>query len=371
MQLEPAQATVLLGLAGQFPLALVQIPPAPSDFPQELAAVQSGVLHWLSPDTHTCAPVHCALQTSEFLSDEQAVTEHAPHDAPRVPVMALQPPQTLGMVPAHDSELRSGLHAQVREHVPQLAPLVAPDGVSALQPPQALGAPPEQIREFLSVEQASLPQLPAPQAAFSVPVSTEQPPHAFFPGSLQVVLALSTLHSYLPHSPHATPGALARVPQPPQALALTPEHCTPLLSAVHCQSPHEPHEEFGAFAKTPQPPQAFLPGSLHVTDCLSAAHSYLPHSPHAVSGAATSLAQPPQALNFGSEHDVVVWSGLQTCVPHSPHAVPGVGVAPAQSAHSAPSQAAISPPAPASAEAPPRPSPALPIPARAWLPALA
>lgn len=270
---------MVLGLAGQFPLALVQVLPAPSDFPHELAALQSGVLHWLSPDTHTWPVVHCELQTSEFLSVAQAVTEQPadPHDAPSVPEIAVQPPQTLGVVPAHESELRSALHAQVREHVPQLAPLVAPAGVRALQPPQAFGTSPEQVREFLSAEQASLPHFPAPQAAFSVPVSAEQPPHAFLPGSLQVVLALSALHSYLPHSPHAAPGALARVPQPPQALALTPEHCTPVLSAVHFQSPHAPHEELGALARTPQPPQAFFPGSLHVTDSLSAAHSYLPH----------------------------------------------------------------------------------------------
>lgn len=273
-QLEPEQEPVALGLAGHFPLLLVQTPPAPSDIPHELAALQSGVLHWFSPDTQTCPAVHCELQSSEFLSLEQTVTEQAPQEAPRVPVMAVQPPHTLGMVPAHESELRSGLHAHLRLHEPQLPPFVAPAGVSEPQPPQALGTSPEQTSEVLSSEQASFPQLPAPQASFSDPVSAVQPPHAFFPGSLQAVLALSSLHSYLPHSPHASPGAFASAPQPPQALVLRPEQFTSLLSDVHSQFPQSPHEEFGALESTPQPPQAFFPGSLHVTDSLSAAHSY-------------------------------------------------------------------------------------------------
>jgi hypothetical protein len=320
-QVEPEQEPVALGLAEHLPLALVQMPPAPSDFPHELDALQSGVLHWFRPDTQTCDPEHCDLQTSELLSTAQAVFEHAPQSAFTVPAIAVQPPHTLGMVPAHESELLSALQAHVRPHdgVPQLASFVAPAGVSALQPPHALGDAPVQVSEFLSAEQVNLPQLPLPHAAFSVPTSGVQPPQAFLPGSSQEVLALSVLHAYLPHCPHGASGALASVPQPPQALALTPEHFTSVLSAVHSQSPHEPHEDLGALANTPQPPHAFLPGSLQITDSLSAAHSYLPHAPHAVSGAATSFAQPPHALCFGSEQEVVVRSGLQTFVPHSPH----------------------------------------------------
>jgi hypothetical protein len=304
-QLEPEHEPVLLGLAGHFPLALVQVLPAPSDIPHELDALQSGVLHWFSPDTQTCPAVHCELQSSDSLPAEQAVTEHAPQEAPTVPAIVLQPPHTLGVVPAHESESRSALQAHFRPQVPQLPSFVAPAGVSALQPPHALGTAPVHVSAFLSAEQLNLPQLPAPQAAFSVPVSAVQPPQAFFPGSLQAVLALSTLHAYLPHCPHVSPGALASVPQPPHALALTPEHFTSVLSAVHSQFPQAPHEEFGALANTPQPAHAFLPGSLQVTDSLSAAHSYVPHSPHTVPGAATSSAQPPHALCFGSEHEVV------------------------------------------------------------------
>jgi hypothetical protein len=287
-QVEPEQEPVALGLAGHFPLVLVQVLPAPSDIPHELAALQSGVLHWLRPDTQTCPAVHCELQSSEFLSAEQAVSEQAPQVAPTVPAIPVQPPHTLGVVPAHESELRSALQVHLRPHVPQVPSFAAPAGVSAPQPPHALGTAPVHISEFLSAEQVSLPQLPLPQAAFSVPVSAAQPPQAFFPGSLQAVLALSALHAYLPHCPHASPGALVSVPQPPQALALRPEHLTSVLSAVHSQFPQAPHEEFGALANTPQPPHAFFPRSLHVTDSLSAAHSYVPHSPHTVSGAATS-----------------------------------------------------------------------------------
>jgi hypothetical protein len=206
-QVEPEQEPVLLGFAGHFPLLLVQVLPAPSDMPHELGALQSGVLHWLSPATQTCAAVHCELQSSEFLSAAQAVSEQAPHEAPTVPAIAVQPPHTLGWVPAHESELRSALQAHFRPHVPQLPSFVAPAGVSVLQPPHALGTSPVHISEFLSTEQLSLPQLPLPQAAFNVPVSTVQPPQAFLPGSLQAVLALSTLHAYLPHWPHAASGA--------------------------------------------------------------------------------------------------------------------------------------------------------------------
>ena len=106
---------MLLGFAKHFPRELVQVLPAPSDLPQELAALQSGVLHWLRPDAQTCVPVHCDLHSREFLSAAQVVTMQAPQAAPRVPGKAVQPPQ------------------------------------------------------------------------------------AFFPGSLQTVLALSALHAYLPH----------------------------------------------------------------------------------------------------------------------------------------------------------------------------
>ncbi len=255
--------------------------------------------------------MHVDLHSSASLPEAQAVLEHGPQDAPTVPAMAVQPPHTLGVVPAHESEFLSALQAHLRPQLPQLASFVAPLGVSALQPPHALGESPVQVSEFLSLEQVSLPQLPLPHAALGAPVSTAQPPQAFFPGSAHTVLLLSALHSYLPHCPHAVPGALASVPHPPQALALTPEHFTSVFSALHSQFPQEPHEELGALASAPHPPQAFLPGSLQVTDSLSVAHSYLPQSPQSLPGSAASLEQPPQALNFESEHEVVSPSGLQ------------------------------------------------------------
>ncbi len=110
-QLDPEQAPVLFGFAGHLPLAFVQRPPAPSDRPHEFAALQSGVLHWFSPETQTWPVVHCELQTSEFLSEAHAVTEQAPHDAPSVPDMAVQPPHTLAPAPLHDSEFLSALQA--------------------------------------------------------------------------------------------------------------------------------------------------------------------------------------------------------------------------------------------------------------------
>lgn len=193
-QVEPEQAAVELGLAGQFPLVLVQVPPAISDIPHESGALQLGVLHWFNPETQTCVPVHCEAQVRLFLS-AQTVTMQEPQDAPNVPEIVLQPPHALGVSPAQESEFLSALHAYL-PHVPQLPPLVAPAGVSVLlQPPHALATSPVQVSEFLSVEQVSLPQLVVPQAALSVPVSGVQPPQAFLPGSLHMVLALSALHT--------------------------------------------------------------------------------------------------------------------------------------------------------------------------------
>jgi len=178
-QLEPAHCTVLLGLAGQFPLVLVQVLPAPSDFPHELAALQSGVLHWLRPDTQTCVPLHCALQTSEFLSGAHAVTEHASQDAPNVPEMAVQPPHAFIPGSLQAVLALSALHSYL-PHWPHATPGAF---ANVPQPPQALALRPEHF-----------------------------------------TLVLSAVHCQSPQAPHEEFGALAKTPQPPQALNFGSEH---------------------------------------------------------------------------------------------------------------------------------------------------
>jgi hypothetical protein len=178
---------VLLGLARQLPLVLVQVLPAPSDFPHELAALQSGLLHWLRPDTQTCVPVHCELQTNEFRSDAHAVTEHAPQDPPSVPVMAVQPPHAF-----------------------------SPGSLQAVLD--------------LSVLHSYLPHWPhaTPGAFASVP----QPPQALALRPEHFTLVLSAVHCQSPQAPHEEFGALAKTPQPPQALSFGSEHDVVFRSAL-------------------------------------------------------------------------------------------------------------------------------------------
>ena len=168
---------MLFGLARQFPLVLVQVLPAPSDFPHELAALQSGVLHWLRPDTQTCVPLHCALQTSEFLSDAHAVTEHAPQDAPSVPAMAVQPPQAFSPGSLQAVLALSALHSYL-PHFPHATPGAF---ANVPQPPQALVLTPEHFTAVLSAVHCQSPQ--APHEEFGALANTPQPPQALNFGS--------------------------------------------------------------------------------------------------------------------------------------------------------------------------------------------